>query len=337
MIGAEIRGGAFDYLKWFPHGNRAAEFLIAGGMPVPETARAAGPELDRAPLLRRVDRAEDFTPGAGVGRSGLPQPFPQLHPRCVGRRDARGIVARASRGFADHLRKRGLSEKTIRNAIDGLFRAMVRDAGEDDIPAGFPFPKVRWPEKIVPGPSPFTADERDQILDYFKVKRWKCGGFNDTRLHYPYFAFLYTLFFTGMRPSEAVAVRIRSVNFGARTVQVERSRHLGAEAAPKTARARRAVRLTRERGSAGAADRAQGPAGRLSVQERLGHADRGREFLRPVPRRAEGAVDFAAAGSLFSQGHVHFAGADGRGKSDVAVGTDGRRRGDDAEALWPFH
>jgi integrase len=52
------------------------------------------------------------------------------------------------------------------------------------------------------------------------------------------------LFFTGMRPSEAVAVRIRTVNLGARTLHVERSRHLGEEAAPKTPRARRAVRLT---------------------------------------------------------------------------------------------
>jgi integrase len=58
-------------------------------------------------------------------------------------------------------------------------------------------------------------------------------------------AFLYTLFFTGMRPSEAVAVRIRSVDLNARTLQVERSRHLGAEAAPKTTRAHRPVRLTR--------------------------------------------------------------------------------------------
>jgi integrase len=48
-----------------------------------------------------------------------------------------------------------------------------------------------------------------------------------------------------MRPSEAVAIRIRSVGLGTRTLQVERSRHLGAEAAPKTMRARRAVRLTR--------------------------------------------------------------------------------------------
>ncbi|MCC6848829.1 MAG: tyrosine-type recombinase/integrase [Deltaproteobacteria bacterium] len=121
---------------------------------------------------------------------------------------------------------------------------MVRDALQDDIAAGFPFPKVAWPEKIVPGPSPFTAEERDALLTHFANKRWKVGGFNDSKPHYPYFAFLYTLFFTGMRPSEAVAVRLRSVNLKARTLHVERSRHLGEEAAPKTARARRAVRLT---------------------------------------------------------------------------------------------
>jgi Arm DNA-binding domain len=38
LIGAEIRAGVFDYLKWFPNGNRANDFLrpvIASGKPVP--------------------------------------------------------------------------------------------------------------------------------------------------------------------------------------------------------------------------------------------------------------------------------------------------------------
>jgi integrase len=63
------------------------------------------------------------------------------------------------------------------------------------------------------------------------------GGrvYNDTRSHYPYFAFLYTLFFTGMRPSELVALRVGSVSLRAQTLQVERSRHLGSEAAPNFA------------------------------------------------------------------------------------------------------
>jgi integrase len=58
------------------------------------------------------------------------------------------------------------------------------------------------------------------------------------------FTYLSTLFFTGMRPSEAAALRIRSVDLTTGTVQIERSRHLKFEAAPKTPAARRTVRLT---------------------------------------------------------------------------------------------
>ncbi len=122
----------------------------------------------------------------------------------------------------------------------------MRDALQAEIPAAFPFPKLRWPEKIVPGPSPFEAGERDRILDYFRARKWKTGGFNDTRPHYSYYAFLHTLFFTGMRPSEVAAVRRRTVNMQTGTIQVERSRHLGLEAPPKTQRARRAIRLARQ-------------------------------------------------------------------------------------------
>jgi integrase len=250
MVGAEIRGGAFDYLKWFPSGNRATEFLIANGVAVTEKPgpQAKGARADRWTVRRYYGEWIERKTAPFVRASAARDYRNHFRSYIL---DVLGDVALEELSLAhledlrNVMRKRGLSEKTIRNAIDGSFRAMARDAGEDDIAAAFPFPKVRWPEKIVPGPSPFTADERDQILDYFKAKRWKVGGFNDTRLHYPYFAFLYTLFFTGMRPSEAVAVRIGGVNLGARTLQVERSRHLGVEAAPKTARARRAVRLTR--------------------------------------------------------------------------------------------
>ena len=93
------------------------------------------------------------------------------------------------------MRTRGLSEKTIRNVVDGSFRAMVRDAGRDDIRVGFPFAKVRWAEKIVPGPSPLTGEERDRILDYFRTKRWKVGGFNDTALPLSIFRFSLHTFF----------------------------------------------------------------------------------------------------------------------------------------------
>ena len=37
-MGAEIRAGSFDYLKWFPNGNRAAEYLSANDAP-PQPAK----------------------------------------------------------------------------------------------------------------------------------------------------------------------------------------------------------------------------------------------------------------------------------------------------------
>jgi integrase len=47
-----------------------------------------------------------------------------------------------------------------------------------------------------------------------------------------------------MRPSEAVALRVKSLDLASGTLFVERSRSLRAEAAPKTAAAARVVRLT---------------------------------------------------------------------------------------------
>ncbi len=239
LIGAELRLGVFDYLKWFPNGNRAALFLAPAGDPTDTAAGwtirgyyGAWIERRTAPLVR-ASAERDY--------------------RCHFSNyilDTLGDVRldELSLGHLEDLRsalrKRELSDKSIRNVIDASLRAMVRDAADEEIPVGFPFPKLRWPERIVPGPSPFNADERDQLLAYFYAKSWKFGGFNDSRPHYAYFAFLYTLFFTGMRPSEAAAVRIYSVNLGARTIQVERSRNLGVEAPPKTQRARRAVRIT---------------------------------------------------------------------------------------------
>src|SRR5208282_3487770 len=62
--------------------------------------------------------------------------------------------------------------------------------------------------------------------------------------YYLYYAFLFTLFYTGLRPSEAVAFRVKSLELATGTLFVERSRSLRAEGAPKTAAAARVVRLT---------------------------------------------------------------------------------------------
>jgi integrase len=245
VIGAEIRAGTFDYLKWFPNGNRTAEFLAAQSTP-PSSPKTPSPLhwTVRRFYERWIDRMIPPTVRASAARDYRSH-FRNHILAALGDVPLPDLSLAHLEDLRMTMRKGALSEKTIRNTIDGSLRAMVRDAAQDGIATGFPFAKVRWPQKIVPGPSPFTEEERDRILAYFKAKRWKVGGFNDNRPHYPYFAFLYTLFFTGMRPSEAVAVRTSCINLSARTIQVERSRHLGAEAPPKTSGSRRAIRLTR--------------------------------------------------------------------------------------------
>jgi integrase len=238
-IGAEIRIGVFDYLKWFPNGNRANDFLR------PKLAAS-----QHIPTLREFYEQWIKTKIPPTVRQSLARDYRNHFRNYI--LDFLGDMTLSELNLAhledlrSKLRGRGLSEKTIRNAIDGSLRAMMRDAVREELPAAFPFPKLRWPERIVPGPSPFDADERDRILSYFRARKWKVGGFNDTRAHYPYYALLHTLFFTGMRPSEVAAVRVRNVNLQMGTIQVDRSRHLGTEAAPKTQRSRRTVRLIRE-------------------------------------------------------------------------------------------
>jgi hypothetical protein len=155
---AFVSPSQFNYLKWFPNGNGAAEYLATEG------ALSVQPQIigwrDDSRLLRRMDRARD----APVVRASAERDYRGHFRNYI--LDALGDVTLENLSLAHledlrvTLRKRGLSEKTIRNGIDGSFRALVCDAMRDDIAAAFPFAKVRWPEKIVPGPSPFTEEER---------------------------------------------------------------------------------------------------------------------------------------------------------------------------------
>jgi integrase len=63
------------------------------------------------------------------------------------------------------------------------------------------------------------------------------------RPHPSFHAFVHTLFKTGMRPSEATALRWGDVDLQMASIRVARSRHLGEDGPPKTAKARRTVRL----------------------------------------------------------------------------------------------
>ena len=101
--------------------------------------------------------------------------------------------------------KQGLGLTTVRNVIDGSLRAMFRDARKAGLAVGLRFGDLEWPRRIVPGPDPFTEEERDRLLKHSLHKRWRLGrhqGHYQANAYFPYYALLFTLFYTGMRPSK---------------------------------------------------------------------------------------------------------------------------------------
>ena len=63
--------------------------------------------------------------------------------------------------------------------------------------------QVHWPDKVDPEPDPFTEEERDMLLDdyWWKDRHW--------------FPFVFTQFFTGLRPGEAIGLRVVASTCGA--------------------------------------------------------------------------------------------------------------------------
>jgi integrase len=103
----------------------------------------------------------------------------------------------------------------------------------------------------VAGPEPFTADERTTILRWFESKQFAFrapGTATCTRKrpHPPYYVYVHTLFWTGMRPSEVSGLRWSDVDLDAGIVRVVRSRHLWEDSAPKTGPSARTVELLAE-------------------------------------------------------------------------------------------
>jgi integrase len=127
---------------------------------------------------------------------------------------------------------RTIKLKTVRNIIDFHFRSLYRDAREiDRLVLEDPFAAIPWPRSIKPKPDPFDESERDRILDFYRRKRpfW--------------FPFVYFQFWTGCRPSETAALRLSDVDLRLGTVSITKSRSEQHEAAPKTEKSARVIKL----------------------------------------------------------------------------------------------
>ena len=151
------------------------------------------------------------------------------------------------RGLQAELLSRGLSVKYVKNIINGSLRALIRDATDDGLVTHDVFPKrMRSPKWELPEADPFTAEERSRIIEWFRTHPFRQpdgqGGYV-SRPYVPYHAFVHTLFWTGLRPSEATGLREGDLDDAQGWAQVRRSRYLGEEGDPKTRGARRTVEL----------------------------------------------------------------------------------------------
>jgi integrase len=135
-------------------------------------------------------------------------------------------------GFRSYLNQdMGLSLKSCRNIIDGTFRAMLRDARKYGLIDRDYFADLEWPRIATPKQDPFTAEERDKILKHFREK------------HAYYYPFVATLFGTGARPSEIIALRWGDVDLRTGVVSISKSRYMDTDSPTKTVASEREISL----------------------------------------------------------------------------------------------
>jgi len=230
LISEEMQQGTFDYLKWFPEGNKAYLFgsssnsssEATGTIPTIREYYDRWIETKKPPLVRK-SRERDYR-----------QAFTKYILPFFGESTLNAITPRRLEDFRAYLLSAcKLSLKSARNIIDAYFRAMIRDARKiDALIADDPFAALDWRKQPTEDPDPFTEEERDKILKFYRENR-----------PFKAYVFIHNQFWTGMRPSEAVALRRGKLDLMNGMAMVVRSRHLGAEDAPKTRASRRTVKL----------------------------------------------------------------------------------------------
>src|SRR5262245_4474231 len=169
LIAMEIRAGRFDYARRFPAGNKIRKEPRRRGWTVREYYDMW--ILRQRPPLRRKAAERDYR--QHFSRYILPR----LGEVIV---SDETLTERALIDLQDYLLhdaprrkkgRKGLAVKTVRNIIDSSFRAMVRDAREiDHLMSGDPFAAVKWPANQSKRRDPFTKEQRDEILEYFRTR-----------------------------------------------------------------------------------------------------------------------------------------------------------------------
>jgi integrase len=240
VINDEMERGEFDYLRWFPEGNQAHRFR-----------KSAIEVRGKRVTIRGFFGQWGAHPGtkASTARDRAKQVKPVSAKWAANRASAirTKVLPRLGRKLLDELTtadlvwlQRDLCAQLAPWSNDAVIfsalPAMIRDAKL----AGYETPNLRelydreMLTRLARGaradePDPYDDEERDLILHGFWTKRQH------------YFAFVLFMFWTGARPSEAIALRYGNLDLAHRRVQIRRSRVLGQDGRPKTGRSRRDI------------------------------------------------------------------------------------------------
>ncbi|MEA2659695.1 MAG: integrase [Candidatus Binatota bacterium] len=232
IISEEMERGTFDYRKHFPDGNMAELFrppapVIVRPITIGEYFKKVWIPRKRPPVIRK----------------GLERDYRDDFKRYILPKFENTTWAELTAPMLDAFRtylldERKLALKSCKNIIDGSFRACYRDAREFDslpeIQGPHQFEKLAWPRMRSGKPNPFSEEERDKIPDYFKRKIPH------------YYPFALCQFLTGLRPSEALALRWGDIDLNHRNISISKSRNKDDEGATKTAASEREIKVRAE-------------------------------------------------------------------------------------------
>jgi integrase len=233
-ISGEIKKGSFDYLQFFPNGNKA--HLFRRQEDIPSTLQTVEGYF-RIWIKQQSDhvrphRLKDYnsTIDGHILKTRIGgQRFGKIQLSLLKVTDLKALQS--------SLKAKGLKATSVNGIIHSCLRAMLRDARMEghlkvdlyDRVFFKPLPLTDVKSSI----DPYTSEEREIILEAFRTQRPH------------YYPFVFFQFWQGARPSEAMALRREDIDLRYCTAQIHRSRVQGSEAGTKTVRSNREFIFTK--------------------------------------------------------------------------------------------
>ncbi len=231
VISTEIKNKTFDYVKHFPKGNKARLFRPAEEItPSHITAETYYKTwIKKQEGRNRAHRVKDYE---AIPRHVLKTRIGQ---QAFGRIPLGLLTVSHLQALQTKLKAKGFKANSVNGIVHSCLRAMLRDARVDglikadlydrDFFSSLPLTDTK---KSI---DPYKPEEREAILEAFRTKRPH------------YYRFVFFRFWTGTRPSEAIALRRGDVDLRYATAMISKGIVQGHQGGTKTARSNREIHL----------------------------------------------------------------------------------------------